>query len=797
MIRERSAERLELYKIFAQAAEYAVLESSKRALCELVPAVRLSEAKKTLSLTEEASRLLFELGSGRIEYFPPQGDVLERAQKGATLSCTELVQAAMLLRSARICYRAVQAVSDGSVPAMQALTFRLVFDEALENDVGEKIVGENELADTASDRLFSIRREIRLLNERIRARLSEYLAGEEKKYLQDALITVRGDRYVLPVKAEYKRSIRGFVHDRSATGATVFIEPEQVLEMNNELRSLRLDEKEEEERILAGLSHAFGALRAPLEEDVRILTEADTYFARAEYCYRLKCVRPVLNDRGIIDIVKGRHPLLEKDKAVPVSVSIGEKYRFLVVSGANTGGKTVTLKMCGLFCLMAASGFFVPAAEGTKLAVFDGIFCDVGDSQSIEENLSTFSSHIESLKEITEQAGSRSLVLVDEPGGGTDPEEGQALARAVIKALLSAGARGIVTTHYSALKEFAYETDGVENACMEFDANTLRPLYRMKIGMPGSSNALLICARLGLREDILEEARANLSEGGRAFERTVRAAEEMRVAAEAEAHKASELAAEWQARLDALAAEEAALKKERDKLALTSRAEIRRIVNERTARAEELVSEIERLFARETLSEADLIHARTLKNQLSAVDAGEEEEKIRALPVDPASLKAGDRVFVKSMNAEGTVLSFRADKGTAEVQCGALHVRSKLSDLYRVPDRKADKGKGMSAGKRGTEERVQVVRKLAPKPAFRGECNVIGKTVDEALPEVQAFLDAAVLAGAPEVRIIHGMGTGKLRAGIHAFLKKQPRVSEFRLGRYGEGESGVTVVTLK
>ncbi len=785
----RSMERLELHKILAQAASFAVLEGGKDAVKTLRPVIALSEAKQQLKLTEEATRLLFLLGAGRIEYFPDLGDSLERAQKGATLSCVELMAAAQALRSARVCYRSVQSLSDEQITLFKERTFRLIFNESLEREVGEKIVGENELADTASDRLFTIRREIRLLNDKIRARLSEYLSGEEKKYLQDSLITVRGDRFVLPVKAEYKRSIRGFVHDRSATGATVFIEPEHVLEMNNELRSLKLDEKEEEERILAELSHAFGAMREEMEQNAQILAELDSFYARAEYGYKLKCVCPALNDRGVIEIIKGRHPLLDQQTAVPVSVALGEGYSFLLISGANTGGKTVTLKMCGLFSLMAACGFFVPAAEGTRLAVFDGVYCDVGDSQSIEDNLSTFSSHVSALKEIVVGAGARSLVLIDELGGGTDPEEGQALGRAIIGALMKKGCRGIVTTHYSALKEYALKTDGIENACMEFDASTLRPLYRMKIGAVGSSNALLICTRLGFPEEVLVSARENLSEGAKSFERTVRAAEESRIQAEEITRQTAEIKREWQERIAQLEKEEEEFKREREKFLLSSKAEARRIVNERVAQAEEILAEIEHIFAQESLSESDLIKARTLKNKLADMAfVGEDEEKIRALPVDASALKVGDTVFVKSMNTEGKVLALKKEKNTAELLCGSLRVRSKLSDLYQVSPKKAAKGK---------QSAVTVVRDLAPKQQVARECNVIGKTVSEALVEVETFLDSCVVANLAEARIVHGMGTGKLRAGIHAFLKKYPRVAEFRLGKYGEGESGVTIVTLK
>ena len=779
-----NARRLELDKILSACASHAVLEAGKELLLSCQPVCEVGEARAMLDLTEEATLLLFTLGAGKVEEFPPCGELLERAEKGATLSMAELLGTARLLRSARVLYRSVRSFSDERIVRMKELTEHLMFDERLEEDIGRKILNENELADHASEKLFSLRTQIRQLGERIRSRLQGYLSGEERKYLQDGIVTVRGDRFVIPVKAEYKRSVRGFVHDRSASGATVFIEPEEVLEMNNELRSLMLDEKEEAARILAELSHAVGRMRAQLEGDMQILASADAFYARAEYGYRLRAVRPELNARGTLEIVKGRHPLLDQKSAVPVSLSLGEGHRFLLISGANTGGKTVTLKMCGLFCLMAACGLFVPAAAGTRLSVFDGVWCDVGDSQSIEENLSTFSSHVVHIREILEQATERSLVLIDEPGGGTDPEEGAALARAVVAELLRRGCRGVVTTHYSALKEFAYSQDGIENGCMEFDAADFRPLYRLKIGAPGSSNALLICTRLGLPASVVEEARGYLSEGARAFEHTLRAAEESRVRTEEATRRARELQKEWETRLAALSKEEEKFRREREKFLLSSRAEARRIVSERTAYAEELLSEMEEIFRKKDLSESDLIRARTLKNKMTAEQPAE-ETPVRAVPVDAASLKAGDRVLVGAMGAEGTVLSVRRDKGICEVSTGALRVNAKISDLY------------VAAPKAPVREQVRVTRNLSGRPAAKRELNIIGMTTAEGVAEAEAFLDAAVVANLQEVRIVHGYGTGKLRAAVHEMLRRNPRVEAFRLGKYGEGEGGVTVVTLR
>ena len=402
------------------------------------------------------------------------------------------------------------------------------------------------------------------------------------------------------VKAEYKRNIKGFIHDKSQTGATFFIEPEEVLEMNNELRVLMLDEKEEVERILKDLSRRVGERYDELVADIETLEEIDCAYAMAQYAYKLACVKPEINEKGIIDIDAGRHPLIPREKVVPVSLSLGKNYRYLLISGPNTGGKTVTLKMVGLFSVMAMCGLFVPAKKAV-LSVFDEIYSDVGDLQSIEESLSTFSSHITNVISIVNNANSKSLVLIDELGGGTDPEEGQALAKAIVSHLIKTGTTGVVTTHYTGLKEFAFSEKGIENACMEFDSNTLQPLYIIKIGLPGSSNALAISRRLGLNEDILNDALSNLSEDGRKFENIVRSAEESRIIAEETLKESNALKVEWQQKLSALQPEKEKLSKEREKLQAGARAETRRIVNERTAKAEEILSSIEEIFAKENL----------------------------------------------------------------------------------------------------------------------------------------------------------------------------------------------------
>lgn len=796
---QRAIEKTELNKILALVSEFAVLEGAKALLKETQPTPELKETKNRLKQTEESRELLFIHGISKVEYFPPFLDELERAKKGSSLSCGELLKTENLLRSARIAHTSIKGVNDESIVMMKELADKLYFDANLEEDIRTKILSDTEVSDYASDKLYSVRREIRMLNEKIRVRLSEYLTGSEAKYLQDGIITMRDNRYVLPVRAEYKRNIKGFVHDRSASGATFFIEPAEVLEMNNELRSLAVDEKEEVERILGELSRRVGFMGEELIQDIEVLQEIDCAYARAEYGYKLSCIKPEVNDSGIIDIEMGRHPLIDRKKVVPVSLALGKDYRFLLISGPNTGGKTVTLKMVGLFCLMAMCGLFIPAKKAV-VSTFEEIYCDIGDSQSIEESLSTFSSHITNIINIVDGANKNSLVLIDELGGGTDPDEGQALAKAIVEHLLHTGCAGVVTTHYTALKEFAFETKGIENACMEFDSDTLQPLYVMHIGLPGSSNALAISRRLGLKESILNSALSNLSEGAQKFEHIVRSAEESRIKAEEILKENTRLKIEWENKIEQLEVEQERLKKEKEKLQASAKAEARRVIREKSAEAEEILHEIEEIFAQEALSENDLIRARTLKNKLAdkAYESEAEENYVpQYAPAKAENLKIGMKVFVQTTGQEGTIQNVRLQKGEAEVLCGNIRMRCKITDLATLVESQKTKIDKKQKWQNNKTEKVQVTKSLKAKPSPALEINVIGLRVDEAIPEVEAFLDSAVLSNLEEIRIVHGMGTGRLRAGIHDYLRTQRNVLEFRLGKYGEGETGVTIVKLK
>ena len=782
----KSLERLELDKILLSVSGYAVLEEGKKKILGCVPSTDIDDVRKLLDCTEECDKILYTYGIGKIEQFGDVKDNLERAAKGSALSCAELLDTNALLRSARIAYDGISKISDEDIKIMRANAGRLYFDRNLEEDITEKIISTEQVSDFASDRLHMIRSQIRSLNERIRAKLSEHLT-KDAKYLQDGIVTIRNDRYVIPVKAEYKNQVRGFIHDRSQTGATFFIEPEYVLELNNELISLTIDEREEVETILRSLSKRLGNIKEQLFADIEILAEMDASFARAEYCYSKKCSKANVNVRGYINIIKGRHPLLDKDSTVPVSIELGGDYDFLILSGANTGGKTVTLKMCGLFSLMAACGLFIPAAEGSSIAVFENMFCDIGDSQCIEENLSTFSSHILNIKNICERVTTNSLVLIDELGGGTNPDEGQALAKAVVAHLLGSGCKGIITTHFTALKEFAYTNDRIENASMEFDAETLKPLYSIKIGLPGASNALAISRRLGLDEKILNDALGFMSEGARNFENVVRSAEESRIKADESLRYAKSLEHEWKQKLDEVYAKIEELNREKEKISRSARTETRRIIAERCERADDILEELENIFKAEEISQSDLIKARTLKNKLQDISFEEEESKDKVndfIPATKDNLKQGMSVFVKQMGCNGQVISVTPKKNEAEVACGGMKLRCKIGDLL------------ITGNKQSKPNKARVIKNI-PISSPILEINVLGMTVEEALYEVDNFIDKAVTDNLNEIKVIHGVGTGKLRAAIAQHLKRNRNVESFRLGKYGEGETGVTIIKLK
>lgn len=780
----KNFERLELNKILSSVSEYAVLDGSKRQILSCIPSSNIDEVRTLLAKTEECDRLLYRYGVSKIEYFGDVLPLIERASKKSTLSCGELLQVNAMLLSVRSASESITKYSE-DINLIKDLAEKLYYDTSLERDISKSIISDEQVADNASEKLYSIRSSVRRLNEKIRLTLSDYLS-KDAKYLQDGVVTIRNDRFVIPVKAEYKSKVKGLVHDRSKTGATYFIEPEYVFELNNELIAQTIAEREEIERILHSLSLRIGNIFAQLSTDMQILYDIDEFFARAEYSYINKCSQPKINDRGYISILKGRHPLIDKTKIVPVSIELGGNYDMLILSGANTGGKTVTLKMCGLFTLMTACGIFIQASEGSCISVFENVFCDIGDRQSIEESLSTFSSHLTNIINICDNVNKNTLILIDEIGGGTNPDEGQALAKAIVGHLLAQGCKGIVTTHFTPLKEFAYTKDRIENACMEFDANTLKPLYRIKTGIPGASNAMAISRRLGLSEKILNEAYDYLSEGTKSFENIVCKAEESRVKAEEELRKVQLMQDELNSKLASLNKQIQEVNKEKEKISRFARVESRRIIAEKCERAEEILSEIEEIFKKEELTQSSLIKVRTLKNKMQNISFDDEEGKKTVNDFKEATkenLKVGMQVFIKSMQCRGEVLSVSEKKGEVEVLCGNMRMHCKILELLIIGEEKK-------------QEKIKVIKNLEYEHPVL-EINVLGLTVPEAIYEVDNFIDKGVTSNLEEIKVIHGVGTGKLKNAIAEHLRKHKRVESFRLGKYGEGETGVTIIKLK
>ncbi len=786
MIEEKVLRAIEFDKLKQKIAEFCVLKSGKEVLLAETPCCDYENAVYLLDKTEEAYALLFNDGVSGIEFFDDPKDAIQAAAKGSSLSMGDLLKCARFLKSARILYSSVlKAKSDA--PILKNEISGIFTDQYVENEIFSKIVSDDAVSDTASEKLYALRKNIRSLNERIREKLLSFVKDGKSDYLQENVVTMRGDRYVLPVKSEYKGRINGFIHDRSATGSTLFIEPAAVLELNNALRTAKLDEQAEIERILADLSGKIGVISDRLLSDFRIITDIDAVYARAIYAYKTNSVRPKLNSDGTVDIKNGRHPLIPKEKVVPVSLAFGKEYDYLLITGPNTGGKTVTLKMTGLFAAMATSGMFVPASDGTEIACFGEIFCDVGDEQSIENSLSTFSSHIKNIISITENADGRSLVLIDEIGAGTDPDEGSALARAVIDDLLKKGSRGVITTHYSALKEFAYTEKLMKNASMEFDPETFAPLYKINIGMPGTSNALEISEMLGMPKDIVRRAAGYMGNAKLSFEKVLKEAEKTRREAENLKAEVRAIKAEESKKLEEIDAEREKLLKDKEKFYAGAKAESRRIVNEKIEEADEIINEIKTLFDKEELTSGDLIRARTLRNDLERKKYAESEREERTVeyePINAEKLKIGDKVYHKPTDMICTVNSVNVKKGECEVFPGSLRVMAKIKDLFFV---------AKSEGNAKTT--VSLKRNGLVTPAT--EINVIGKNVSEALYDIENFLDAAVVNNLEEVKIIHGKGLKILSSAVHDYLKRDPRVSEYRFGKYGEGERGVTFVKLK
>ena len=669
--------------------------------------------------------------------------------------------------------------------------------QSLSREIRRCIISEEEIADDASPELKRIRRQISLSQDRIHSQLNEIVNGSARQYLQDALITQRDGRYCIPVKAEHRSQVAGMIHDQSSTGSTLFIEPMAIVKLNNDIRQLEADEKAEIQKILASLSEMAAASSDILIADTQILTALDFIFARAMLAKKMNATRPDFNEDGIIELRRSRHPLIDPKTVVPVDIRLGKDFDLLVISGPNTGGKTVSLKTVGLLTLMGQAGLHIPAAEHSMLALFDEVFADIGDEQSIEQSLSTFSSHMTNIVSFWNHADERSLVLFDELGAGTDPDEGAALAIAILSSLHDRGIRTIATTHYSELKIFALSTPGVENGCCEFDVSTLRPTYRLLIGVPGKSNAFAISKKLGLPDEVIESARVHLTDAEEDFEDVISDLEDRRISmeeAEKQMHQNRDEAAALRASLERRSRQ---LEESREKILAKAREEAARILRETKAYADETIRNYNR-YGGEANKAREMERERTkLREKMNSLDkkssaaeskeAAALEEKRRS--IDPKKLKVGDAVFVKSMNLKGTVTGLPDQRGNLKVRMGILNSSVNLKDLELI-DEVTIRAPGLQRSGSG---RVSMVKSASVSP----EINLLGMTVDEGVSALEKYLDDARVAHLETVRIVHGKGTGALRKGVHDYLRRQKKVASFRLGQYGEGDAGVTIVQLK
>lgn len=790
---------LEFDKILNKMAEYTGNEAVKQRILDLMPASSLGEAEAMQQQTSEAVKLILRYGEPQNMTVPHVVPSLRRCVMGAVLSPKELLDIARVLNIARGVKRYLGSADAEEFPVLSGMEQSLTAVKPLEEQLYMCILSEEEIADGASGELSSIRRKMRNMQGKIKDMLDAMIRSSRyQKYLQDPIVTMRGDRYVIPVRAEYRAEVPGVVHDTSSSGATLFVEPMSVVNANNEIRDLRAKEQAEIERILAALSAEVSEYQGEIEADYAALCELDFIFCKGKLSADMGASEPVLNDKGYVYLKKARHPLIARRSVVANDIYLGGDFDTLVITGPNTGGKTVTLKTLGLFCLMAAAGLHIPANDNSSVAVFDSIWADIGDEQSIEQSLSTFSSHMKNIVNIVNKAGKNSLVLFDELGAGTDPVEGAALAVSVLEFLRLAGANTAATTHYSELKLYALSTPGVCNASCEFDVGTLQPTYKLLIGVPGKSNAFAISQRLGLDERIIERARSLMSEDNVRFEDLITDLHESKRVAEDEARKAQRLRREADELKEKIEEQKQTLEQRRQKLLDEARREAKRIILDAKDESAKVIKELNEL-KKSVQSENFGKTIEEARSKLRAKESGIDESfsgtiKPKTQQNAPKAVKKGDKVEIVSLGQIGEVIKPQDADGNVSVQAGLLKINVKLSDLRLVT--KLPKEAQTKERKR-MEQQSSFVGYVSRKAGVKTEVDLRGMTLEEALLDADRFLDDAYMAGLNQVSIIHGKGTGVLRAGISDLLKRHRLVKSYRLGRYGEGETGVTIVELK
>jgi len=784
MIQEKTYTTLEYDKILSILKQHLASEVGLEYAEKFRPVTLLNEAETLQEQTWEAESIYTRTGRTPISGFPDVRELVGRMHASLFLSTRELLSIASAMRAAREAKEILQSGDENSL--LCNLANRLTSHRSVEEEVARCILGEDEISDNASPELSRIRRQIKIVGERVREKLNNMLKSQTtQKYLQETVITIRNGRYVLPVKAEHRSQVPGLVHDQSSSGATLFIEPSAVVEMGNETKRLFIEEKNEIERILSGLT----AMIAPFADEIHIscnvMGALDVIFARAIMARDQRAVRPKLNEEGRVRIVRGRHPLIARDRVVPVDIWLGETFRTLIITGPNTGGKTVTLKTVGLFSLMAMSGMFIPAQEGTELSTFDNVFADIGDEQSIEQSLSTFSSHMTNTVRILAEADERSLVLLDELGAGTDPVEGAALAQAILESLYERSTLTVATTHYSEIKAFALMHAGIQNASMEFDVDRLCPTYRLFIGIPGKSNAFEISRRLGLSDAVISRAQDFLQKKDIAFETVLSEAEQARRSAENDKEAIYKTRIETEKIKTELEKEKKKLEDEKTLLRQKAREDARRMVQETRQDMEKLIAGLRSI---ENIDHKQL--ERAVQSSRDAMRKTEERLYEQAVQRDtageaPTVVHPGQRVKLITLGQEATVLKPADAKGEVLVQAGIMKLSIPLNDIRPVEQQKK-KPQPTAAKVTLTQDRGNAL-----------SIDLRGSMVDDACMELDRFIDNALITGIYEFYVVHGKGTGALRTGVQQYLKNHPRVKSYRIGAYGEGDAGVTVVTLK
>ena len=786
---------LEYNKILDRLAEFTDAEQVRERILHLEPYKTLAEAKRAQQETTETVSALLRQGSPPVRLSAPQiSGSVRRAAVGGNLQPRELLDICRVLYVAR---RMKTYLKDtgAELEILYAAGEALLTNKTLEDKINTCILSETEIADEASGDLAAIRRKMRNLNGKIKDTLNSMIRSEHyKKYLQDPIVTMRSERYVIPVRAEYRGEVNGIVHDTSASGATLFIEPMSVVNANNEIRDLQNKEEQEIERILAELSADAAGAAEDLLADYALLNDLDFYFAKGKLSLEMNGREPVLNDAGVVAFKRARHPLIDPQAVVANDIYLGEDYDTLVITGPNTGGKTVTLKTLGLFSLMAAAGLHLPTADNSRAAVFSNVYADIGDEQSIEQSLSTFSAHMVNIVDILNHVDGNSLALFDELGAGTDPTEGAALAIAVLERLRAFGAKTAATTHYSELKLFALSTEGVENASCEFDVESLQPTYKLLIGIPGKSNAFAISKRLGLDDSVISRAGELLSDESVKFEDVISELETNRIKAQSEKEHAERTRRELTDLKAEIENERKKLKENKARILEEARREAKILIMDAKDEANAVIKDLERMRQRGVRQDLDAQAQKArdkLKKKEDSIDAAmKKAQKPRKVYHDlPKDLKAGDTVRIVSMNQEASVLKPPGKDGNVRVQAGIIKMDVHISNLEKVEDKSAKKLAESYVRSTGAyQSRAKNVST---------QVDVRGQNLEEALMHVEKFLDDCYLAGISPVTIIHGKGTGVLKNGIHDMLRRHKYVQSYRLGKYGEGETGVTVVELK